>query len=77
MSLAFLCICPITGCKYNTHPIFANLPQIKKHLKYSHDYKEKQATAFSFGLIDFSDERHSSSWFVSNLIPFSKIKEKS
>jgi len=77
MSLVFLRICPITGCKHNTHPILADLSQIKRHLKYDHDYKEKQETAFSLGLINSISEKRSPIWFVNALSDFSKMEKTS
>ncbi len=73
MSLVSLRKCPVFGCKFNTNPVPANYSQIKGHLIYDHDYKEKQETAFLLGLIDSINEKHSSTWFVNSLISFSKI----
>ena len=66
-------ICPVSRCKFHTHPVPADSYQIKRHLKFDHDYREKQETAFSLGLIDFIDEKRSSTWFVDALSYFSKI----
>jgi len=73
MSLVCFRICPVLKCKYNTHPVLADSSQIKRHLKYDHDYKEKQETAFSLGLIGSIDEKRSPIWFVNSLSDFSKI----
>ena len=72
MSLVSLRRCPILGCKFNTNPVPADLIQIKRHLKYDHDYKEKQAAAFTFALTDSIYEKHSPTWFVNSLINFTK-----
>lgn len=67
-------ICPIPGCKFHTYPVLADSSQIKRHLKYDHDYREKQETAFSLGLID-SNEKHSPTWLVDSLSDFSKVEK--
>jgi hypothetical protein len=77
MSLVSLRKCPVSYCKFNHNPVFADLSQIKRHLKYDHDYKEKQFTAFSIGLTNTSDEKHSPTWFVNSLINFTKIEDRS
>lgn len=76
MSLVFPCMCPILGCRYNTHLVYADSSQIKNHLRYDHDYREKQETAFRLGIIDSTDERRSPTWFVDVLTGFSKICDK-
>jgi len=73
MSLISLRKCPILGCKFNHKPVLADLTQLKRHLTYDHDYKEKQLTAFSLGLIDSPNENHSPTWFVNSLINFTKM----
>jgi len=73
MSIVHLRKCPILGCKFNKNPQYADISQIKRHLKYDHDYKEKQETAFSFGLTNSTDEKRSPTWFVNSLSDFSKM----
>ena len=75
MSLVSLRRCPVLRCKYNTHPVLADSSQIKRHLKDDHDYKEKQETAFSLGLINSIDERRSPIWFVNSLSDFSRMEK--
>ncbi len=75
MSLVSLRRCPVFGCKFNHNPVSADLSQIKRHLKYDHDYKEKQLTAFSYGLTDSVNEKRSPTWFVDSLINFTKLEE--
>ena len=65
--------CPVLGCKFNTHPVPADSSQIKRHLKYDHDYREKQDTAFSLGLIYSTDEKRSPTWLVDSLSDFSRV----
>lgn len=74
MSLVTLRKCPILGCKFNHNPVPADLSQIKRHLKYDHDYKEKQLIAFSFGLTNSVNEKHSPTWFVNSLTNFTKVE---
>jgi len=62
-------------CKFHTHPVTADISQIKRHLQYDHDYREKQETAFSLGLIDFVDERRSPTWLVDSLSEFSNVEK--
>ena len=66
-------ICPILACKFNRNPVASDLAQLKRHLKYDHDYKEKQETAFTLGLIDSLYEKRSPSWFVDSLSDFSRV----
>ena len=66
-------VCPIPGCRFHTHPVSADSSQIKRHLKYDHDYREKQETAFRLGLIDSPDEKRSPTWFVDSLSDFSRV----
>ena len=73
MSLSVMRKCPVLGCKFNTHPIPADFSQIKRHLKYDHDYREKQDTAFSLGLIYSTDEKRSPTWLVDSLSNFSRV----
>jgi len=75
MSLVCSRRCPVLRCKYNTHPVLADSSQIKRHLKYDHDYKEKQETAFSLGLINSINEKRSLTWFVNSLSDFSKMEK--
>ena len=74
MSLVSLRKCPVFGCKFNRNPVPADLSQIRRHLKYDHDYKEKQVTAFSFGLTNSVNEKHSPTWFVNSLINVTKTE---
>ncbi|PBO84909.1 MAG: hypothetical protein COA77_06625 [Thaumarchaeota archaeon] len=67
--------CPVLGCKFNKNPQYADSFQIKRHLQYNHDYREKQETAFSLGLINFIDERRSSTWLVDSLFDFSSVEK--
>ncbi|MCH7560732.1 MAG: hypothetical protein IIC67_05095 [Thaumarchaeota archaeon] len=73
MSLVTIRPCPIPGCKFNRNPVASDLAQLKRHLKYDHDYKEKQETALSLGLIDSLYEKRSPSWFVDSLSDFSRV----
>lgn len=73
MSLIVMRKCPIQGCKFNTHPVPADSSQIKRHLKYDHDYREKQDTAFSLGIIYSTGEKRSSTWLVDSLSDFSRV----
>ena len=66
-------VCPIPGCRFHTHPVPADSSQIKKHLKYDHDYREKQETAFRLGIIDSPDEKRSPTWLVDSLSDFSRV----
>ena len=75
MSLITIRRCPILGCKFNTHPVTADSSQIKRHLQYDHDYREKQETAFSLGLIYFINEKHSPTWLVDSLSEFSNVEK--
>ncbi|AJM92192.1 hypothetical protein [Nitrosopumilus piranensis] len=76
MSLVFRYTCPVLGCKHNTRPVYADSSQIKNHLKYDHDYREKQETAFRLSLTASPNERRSPMWFVDALAEFSKISSK-
>lgn len=67
--------CPILGCKFNKNPQYADIFQIKKHLKYSHDYREKQETALNLNLINSIDEKHSPTWLVDSLSDFSRVEK--
>lgn len=73
MSLVSMRICPIPGCRFHTYPVLADSSQIKRHLKYDHDYREKQETAFSLGLVDSIYEKRSLTWLVDSLSDFSKV----
>ena len=66
--------CPVLGCKFHKYPVPADSPQIKRHLKYDHDYREKQDTAFRLGLID-SNEKRSPTWLVDSLSDFSRVEK--
>ena len=66
--------CPIFGCKYNRNPIFADSLQIKRHIQFDHDYREKQETAFQLGLINSVAEKRSPIWFVNSLSDFSILR---
>ena len=72
LSLVSLRRCPVLGCKFNKHPVSADLIQLKKHIRYDHDYREKQETSFELGLIDSPFEKRSVTWFVDSLSNFSK-----
>jgi len=74
MSLVSIRKCPIHGCKFHKNPVASDITQIKRHLKYDHDYKEKQDTAFNLGLID-SHEKHSPTWLVDSLSDFSMLEK--
>lgn len=76
MSITSLRKCPVAGCKFNTRNVHADYSQIKKHLKYDHDYKEKQQAAHSFGLISLNEKR-SPTWLVESLITFSNMGDSS
>ncbi len=67
--------CPISGCKFHKNPLHAELSQIKRHLKYDHDYREKQETAFLLGLIDSVYQKRSSTWLVDSLSDFSRMEK--
>jgi len=43
--------CPVSNCRYNTHPVKADSVQIKKHLGY-HGFKNMLRTAKSLKLIE-------------------------
>ena len=66
--------CPVLGCKFNKNPQYADGSQIKKHLKFSHDYREKQETAVNLGLINFNEKR-SPTWLIDSLSEFSKLEK--
>ena len=68
--------CPVFGCKFNRNPVASDLAQLKRHLKYDHDYKEKQETAFSLGLIDSIYEKRSLKWFTDSISDFSIVEEE-
>ena len=74
MSLISIRKCPVLGCKFNKNPQYADSLQIKNHLKFDHDYREKQDTAISLGLIN-RDERRSPTWLINSLSEFSKVGE--
>jgi len=67
--------CPVLGCRFNKTPVASDLSQIKKHIQYDHDYREKQETAISLGLIDSLYEKRSPSWLMDSLSEFSKVYE--
>lgn len=73
MSLTVMRKCPVLGCKFNIHPVPADSSQIKRHLKFDHDYKQKQDTAFRLGIIYSVDERRSHLWFVDSLSDLSRV----
>ena len=75
MSLVSMRKCPVLGCKFNIHPVPADLFQLKKHIQFGHDYREKRETVFSLGLIDSLYEKRSLTWFVDSLSDFSKVCE--
>lgn len=75
MSLVSIRKCPVLGCKFNKIPVASNISQFKKHIQFDHDYREKQETAFSLGLIDSLYENRSPSWFVDSLSEFSTVYE--
>ena len=75
MSLITKRKCPVLGCKFNKNPQYADVSQIKKHLKYDHDYREKQDTAFSLNLIDSVHDKRSPTWLVNSLSDFSRMYE--
>jgi len=43
--------CPVTPCKFNTHPVKADSAQIKEHLSH-HGYENLLATAKALALIE-------------------------
>ncbi len=73
MSLIVMRKCPVLGCRFNTHPVPADSSQIKRHLKYDHDYREKLDTAFYLGLIYSADEKRSPTWVVDYVSDFSRV----
>ena len=73
MSLVFPCLCPVSECKYHTRLVYADFSQIKHHLRYDHDYREKQETAFRLGIINSPDEKRSPTWLVDSLSDFSRV----
>ena len=73
MSLTVMRKCPVVGCEFNIRPVPADSSQIKRHLKYDHDYREKQETAFRLGIIDSPDEKRSPTWLVDSLSDFSRV----
>lgn len=66
--------CLIGKCKQHDKVIEVEFLQAKNHIKYDHDYKEKQEKAFELGLISNIEERRSSEWFAEQIAAASILK---
>lgn len=73
MSLTVLRRCPISGCKHGHKLVYADKSQIKKHILYDHDYREKLDAAVDSGLIQNTSEHRSPLWLAESLSDLSLV----
>ena len=71
MSLVSLRKCPIEGCHYNKHPVYANSKSTKNHIN-QHDYQEKLEASYKLGIISNITERRAPQWLDEKLTEFSR-----
>lgn len=70
MSTVVLRKCPIDGCRYNTHPVYADKFSTKNHIR-QHDYKEKLEVSYKLGIISNTVDHRSPQWLDEKLTDFS------
>jgi len=76
MSLVSLRKCPIEICKFHNTPVPADKSQIKKHIRYDHDYTEKLEAAVKLGIIKDITERRSPDYLTQELSEYTILKRE-
>lgn len=62
--------CPMDGCKFNKHILYADQFQIKWHIKNGHGYGELIETSVQYDIIRDETERRNPDWLTERLAEF-------
>jgi hypothetical protein len=60
--------CPVDGCKFNKQITYADIFQIKWHIKHVHGYGELIETAVQLEIIRDDTERRNPDWLTDRLL---------